>query len=116
MLGAQGCGCTGQGRQRVKYEIVIDPQAMEDLRGIRVYDRQKILDWMESALTVHPTQISKSRIKRLRGLDSPQFRLRVEEFRVFYDVHTHEVYVLRVLSKPMVDQYLKGMGYESENG
>jgi mRNA interferase RelE/StbE len=33
-----------------------------------------------------PTKLSKSRIKRLRGLEQPQYRLRVGETRVFYDV------------------------------
>jgi mRNA interferase RelE/StbE len=98
----------------VKYAILIDPQAMEDLRGVRAFDRRKLLDWIESTLANQPTRVGKSRIKRLRGLDSPQYRLRVDEFRVFYDVQADEVYVLRILSKKMVNHYLKEMGYEPE--
>ena len=33
-----------------------------------------------------PRKVSRSRIKRLRGVRRPQFRLRVGEIRVFYDV------------------------------
>jgi mRNA-degrading endonuclease RelE of RelBE toxin-antitoxin system len=60
--------------------------------------------------------VSKSRIKRLRGIDSPQYRLRVGEFRVFYDVTRQEVYVLRVLTKAAVAAYLREVDDEAENG
>lgn len=67
-------------------------------------------------MTTWPTQVSKNRIKRLRGLDSPQYRLRVGELRVFYDVTESEVYVMRVLTKAAVAEYLLEMGYEIEDG
>jgi len=37
--------------------------------------------------------VSKSRIKRLRGLSQPQFRLRVGAIRVFYD-DTDEIFAI----------------------
>jgi mRNA-degrading endonuclease RelE of RelBE toxin-antitoxin system len=46
-----------------------------------------------------PTKISKSRIKRLRGLSRPQYRLRVGEIRVFYDVGPGEVQILAIVTK-----------------
>jgi mRNA-degrading endonuclease RelE of RelBE toxin-antitoxin system len=100
----------------VKFQVVIDPEALADLRSLRAYDRRAVLDVIERVLTTTPTQVSKSRIKRLRGVDSPQYRLRVAEFRVFYDVVETEVYVLRVLAKSAVTDYLREMGYEVENG
>ena len=39
-------------------------------------------------------KVSKSRIKRLRGLTRPQYRLRVDEFRVLYDIEGQEVQIL----------------------
>jgi mRNA-degrading endonuclease RelE of RelBE toxin-antitoxin system len=59
---------------------------LDDLRNMRAYDRRAVLDTIERVLPSTPTQTSKSRIKRLRGVDSPQYRLRVGDFRVFYDV------------------------------
>jgi mRNA-degrading endonuclease RelE of RelBE toxin-antitoxin system len=100
----------------MRYTVTIDPQALEDLDALRVSDRRKIVASIEDLLATNPEQISKSRIKRLRGLDSPQFRLRVNGFRVFYDVHGQEVYVLRVLAKEDVEQYLKEMGHETGSG
>jgi len=43
--------------------------------------------------------ISKGRIKRLRGMSRPQFRLRVDELRVFYDVAEGQVQVLAIVAK-----------------
>ena len=99
----------------MKFTVLIDPVALEDLRDLRAYDRKAVLDTIDRVLTTAPTQISKSRIKRLRGVDSPQYRLRVGEFRVFYDVTEDEVYVMRVLDKAAVAEYLKEMGYEAED-
>ena len=96
----------------MKYEVSFDPAALDDVDKLRAFDRKAILDTTERVLTTTPTQVSKSRIKRLRGLDSPQYRLRVGQFRVFYDVIGHEVYVMRILSKSDVAKYLKEMGYE----
>jgi len=42
---------------------------------------------------------SRSRIKRLRGMTRPQYRLRVEEFGVFYDVSGSAVEVLAIVPK-----------------
>jgi mRNA interferase RelE/StbE len=98
----------------LKYEIDLDHAAIEDLQTIRAFDRRKIMDTIERVLSANPTQLSKSRIKRLRGLDSPAYRLRVDEFRVFYNVEESLVHVLRVLKKADVNQYLKEIGYETE--
>ena len=92
------------------FEVAFDPEALEDLRSIRAYERRTILDHIDRLLTVQPTSVSRSRIKRLRGVSSPQYRLRVGGFRVFYDVSAGEVYVMRVLSKTTVDRYLKESG------
>jgi hypothetical protein len=38
-----------------------------------------------------PTKTIRSRIKRLRGMGRPQYRLRVDDVRVFYDVSNSTV-------------------------
>jgi mRNA-degrading endonuclease RelE of RelBE toxin-antitoxin system len=43
--------------------------------------------------------VSRSRIKRLRGRNAATYRLRVRDFRVFYDVAEAEVTVVAVLHK-----------------
>ncbi len=55
-------------------------------------------------------QSSKSRIKRLRGLAHPQYRLRVGNIRVFYDVSESVVEVLAIVAKADADDWLAQEG------
>ena len=57
-----------------------------------------------------PTKTSRSRIKRLRGMAGPQYRLRVEEVRVFYDVSGSTVEVLAIVPKPEAESWLARYG------
>jgi mRNA-degrading endonuclease RelE of RelBE toxin-antitoxin system len=95
------------------FKIDFDPQARADLKSMRGFERAATLDAIERVLTQSPTITSRSRIKRLRGIESPEYRLRVGEMRVFYDVEEQEVYVLRILPKSESDHYLKEMGHEA---
>jgi mRNA-degrading endonuclease RelE of RelBE toxin-antitoxin system len=58
-------------------------------------------------------KISKSRIKRLRGLSKPQYRLRIGDLRVYYDVSKSTVEVLAIVEKPKSVEWL-GKAGESE--
>ena len=62
--------------------------------------------------TVNRGAVSKSRIKRLRGLARPQYRLRVGEVRVFYDVVEAEVHVLAIVPKSLAAEWLSEWGTE----
>ena len=44
----------------------------------------------------------------MRGLARPQYRLRVDEFRVFYDIVDQEVQVLAIVSKADAEAWLQG--------
>ena len=72
---------------------------------------------IRTALEIHlryePTKVSRSRIKRLRELAQPQYRLRVGEIRVLYDVTEEKVEILAILSKSMVEQWLRETGRPS---
>ena len=71
---------------------------------------------MKEAMRTHlenaPKQESKSGIKRLKGLRQPQYRLRVDRLRVFYDVNDEEgrVEVLGFVMKPEAENWLKEHG------
>jgi mRNA interferase RelE/StbE len=54
--------------------------------------------------------VSKSRIKRLRGLSQPQYRLRVGGVRVFYDVTSEAVQVLAIVTKAEAARWLAEHG------
>jgi mRNA interferase RelE/StbE len=89
------------------YEIVLKRGAIEDLDRLRKYDATQIADAMEKHLTHGPTKESRSRIKRLRGVSEPDYRLRVADYRVFYSVCERErrVDVLRIMHKDETRAY-----------
>jgi len=97
----------------MRFEIILAPEAIEDRKGLRALDRAAIDDAMEKHLRHAPAKVSKSRIKRLRGLRRPQYRLRVDDLRVFYDVVGHEVQVLGIVLKADAETWLKRIGEES---
>jgi mRNA-degrading endonuclease RelE of RelBE toxin-antitoxin system len=94
----------------MRYEIVLAPGAVRELRSLRAYDRAQVRDAIERFLRHEPTRVSRARIKRLRGLRQPQFRLRVGETRVFYDVAETTVQVLAVISKDQAQDWLDQEG------
>lgn len=101
----------------MRYDIVLSPQALEDLQLQTAKVRSEVKDALEAHLRHEPAKISKSRIKKLRGLSRPQFRLRVgDDIRVFYDVIEKTVEVLAVVNKSQVDEWLERHGEIDEKG
>jgi mRNA-degrading endonuclease RelE of RelBE toxin-antitoxin system len=94
----------------MRFEIVLAPQAIRGLNALRPDHRAGVRRAIEQHLRHEPTRVSKSRIKRLRGLERPQFRLRVNEIRVFYDVTEATVEVLAIVSKEQADAWLAQEG------
>lgn len=91
------------------HEIVLKPSAVKDLDRRRKFDAALIAEGIERFLRDDPAQVSKSRIKRLKGISNPDFRLRLDDFRVFYtvDAETGQVDVLRILHKDETAEYYK---------
>lgn len=94
----------------MRFEIVLSPEAGRAFRQLSAYDRATVRDALETHLRFEPTKVSKSRIKRLRGLIRPHFRLRVDDIRVFYDVTDKEVQVLVIVSKGEAQTWLDAEG------
>lgn len=95
----------------MRYEIVLAPEAIDDLRRLKANVRSVVVDAIERHLRFAPTKTSKSRIKRLRGLSRPQYRLRVgDEIRVFFDVTDEAVEVLAILTKSEAESWLERSG------
>ena len=70
----------------MRYEIIFAPEADQDIAELKARDRAKVLDAIELHLRFEPEKVSKSRIKRLKNLAWPQYRLRIDDLRAFYDV------------------------------
>lgn len=112
LVGAWG---SGYNIARMRYEIILAAEAVDDLKNLTAHVRAEVCDAMERHLRHEPTKVSRSRIKRLRGLSRPQYRLRVgDEIRVFYDVREEVVEVLAVVPKSEADQWLGRYGESDE--
>ncbi len=94
----------------MRFEIILSPNAVRQYRRMPARVRALVRDAIERHLRHEPTKVSKSRIKRLRSLDRPQYRLRVEDTRVFYDVHATTVEVLAIVSKAEAQAWLDDEG------
>jgi mRNA interferase RelE/StbE len=97
------------------YDVLLAPEAVEDLDNLKANVRAAVVDPIEQHLRHQPTKTSKSRIKRLRGLSRPGYRLRVgDDVRVFYDVTEAEVRVLAIVPKSEADAWLAKHGERDE--
>lgn len=95
---------------RMRFEILLAPEAVEDLRRLKAGERTAVKEALETHLRHEPTKTSRTRIKRLRGIARPQYRLRVEEVRVFYDVSGSTVEVLAIVPKSEAESWLARFG------
>jgi mRNA-degrading endonuclease RelE of RelBE toxin-antitoxin system len=94
----------------MRFEIIFAPQAVQDWNALPARIRSIVRDEIEQHLRHEPERTSKSRIKRLRGIRRPQYRLRVGDIRVFYDVAGQDVHVLAIVSKSHAGTWLEEMG------
>lgn len=98
------------------FAIILAPEAVKSLRALPVHVRAEVRDAIEVHLRHEPTKVSRSRIKRLRGLSQPQFRLRVGDIRVFYDVTEAAVEILAIVAKPEAQAWLDEEGTGTSGG
>ncbi len=97
----------------MRFKIEFAPQAVQDFRDLDPHVRGSVRDAIETHLRHQPMKTSKSRIKRLRGVSRPQYRLRVGDVRVFYDVTERTVEVLAIVPKSRANEWLERCGEKS---
>jgi mRNA interferase RelE/StbE len=101
---------SGQNLARMAHDIILAPEAVEDLRELSAHATVNVVDAMERHLRHEPDKVSRSRIRRSCGVPKPQYRLRVDDLRVFYDVSGNAVEVLAVVPKASTEQWLRKHG------
>ena len=99
----------------MRFDVIFAPGAAAAYKKLRASIRAEIRDAIEVHLRHQPTKTSKSRIKRLRGMSQPQYRLRVGDLRVFYDVGPGEVQVLTIVTKAQAQAWLDREGIADED-
>ena len=92
------------------FAIILAPAAATALKNLSVPIRTGVTNALAVHLTHQPTKVSKSRIKRLRGLRQPQYRLRIGDIRVFYDVTETHVHVLAIVTTAEAQSWLDEKG------
>ncbi len=98
----------------MRYEIILAPEAIQDLNALKAPIRASVKKALEIHLRHEPAKLSKARIKRLRGTSRPQYRLRIGEIRVFYDITGTNVEVLAIVPKSEAERWLEEFGKRSE--
>jgi mRNA interferase RelE/StbE len=82
------------------FDIRYSQEAVDDLKPLRPFDQKRILEGIGTHLAHEPTKVSRSRIKLMAQPFWCHYRLRVEGYRVYYDVGGEKVVnILRILHK-----------------
>ena len=71
------------------FTIEFTIEAQDDMREFKTYENRRIIGAIEKQLLHQPTQETRNR-KRLRPNQLAEWELRIEKFRVFYDVDEQE--------------------------
>ncbi len=94
----------------MSFDVIFAPEAVEDFKRIKAHVRAAVRTALETHLRHELEKISRSRIKKLRGLRQPQYRLRVDDVRVFYDVSGTTVEILAIVAKSEAESWLAQFG------
>jgi mRNA-degrading endonuclease RelE of RelBE toxin-antitoxin system len=94
----------------MKYEIILSPDAKNSLQKLKGNLRSIIRDGIIEYLSFEPEKVSRSRIKRLKGLEKPQYRLRIDDVRIYYDINENNVEILAIVTKELASEWLERHG------
>jgi mRNA interferase RelE/StbE len=89
------------------FDVVVASAALRQLRRLRRIDAVRILHAIDTHLRHEPERPTRTTIKRLRGPQDATYRLRVGDFRVFYDVEGETVTVVAVLHKSDTEMFYR---------
>jgi mRNA-degrading endonuclease RelE of RelBE toxin-antitoxin system len=103
----------GDDQMGSNYQVEFLQEAVEDFQLLRKFDQQRVVAAIEVQLLHEPMRETRNR-KRLRPNDLAEWELRVDAFRVFYDVlaETEVVKVVAVGYKDGNDLFIHGERYE----
>ncbi len=90
-----------------KFHIVLSPPAVKDLDGLSDTQCSKIITAV-NVLKNNPFPRGKP-VKKIKGINSDCYRLRVDKHRVFYMLENIEIVILRVLSKKDTEKFIRNL-------
>ncbi len=88
-----------------KFKIELSPAASRDLDDLEMGIVTRVLSDLK-ILKENPFPRGKL-IKKIKGKKTTFYRLRVDKFRVFFEIQPMKIVILRVISKKEADRYIK---------
>ncbi len=88
-----------------RFSIELSPTASRDLDDLEMETVTKVLSGLR-LLEENPFPRGKV-IKKIKGKKAPFYRLRMDKFRVFFEIRPGKVVILRILSKKEAGRFIK---------
>ena len=88
-----------------KFKVELSPAASRDLDDLEIEVVTKVLSDLK-ILEENPFPRGKM-IKKIKGKKTAFYRLRIDKFRVFYEIHQMKIIILRIIGKKEADRYIK---------
>ena len=88
-----------------KFKIELSPAASRDLDDLEMGILTKVLSDLRT-LEDNPFPRGKL-IKKIKGKKTSFYRLRIDKFRVFFEIQHMKIVILRILSKKEADRFIK---------
>ena len=88
-----------------KFKIELSPAASRDLDDLEMEVVTKVLSDLK-VLEENPFPRGKL-IKKIKGKKTSFYRLRIDKFRVFFEIQRMKIVILRILSKKEADRFVK---------
>ena len=92
------------------FTIVFVPKAEREIRALPPADARTVLQAIQIRLSTDPFKRSKTRIKRLVGVNPPAYRLRVGDYHAYYRIDGPHVVILAVLNKKGSERWVERRG------
>lgn len=89
-----------------RFTVNFLPNAIRDLSRLPAGDAARIIAKTNVILTTNPLPQGKT-VRRIINVHPPLSRLRVGDWRVFFEIHGNEVRVVAVCRKPKADQTIR---------
>lgn len=95
------------------YTVTVGQDALDDLRTLDKHEQKQIVDAIAEQLAFEPLTETRNR-KPLRPNDLSTWELRVDRFRIFYDVHdaSNEVLIKAIGWKVHNKLFIRGREFK----
>ena len=88
-----------------KFRIKLSPTASRDLDDLELETVTKVLSDLK---ILEGNLFPRGKlIKKVKGKKTPFYRLRIDKFRVFYEIQSNKIVILRIISKKEADRFIK---------